>query len=182
MQLDELKKSMSTLEQVLAKTSSDININVEASETAQKKILKKYRQSFTATAVLAVVFAASWIGNVNPQAFPAHIRAFLVIYLVIATVWYVFMYLKLKRVDIGSLAPAKLFSATTTIRLLTLTGEIVLGIGLAVFFTLFLPNLLSVRPLAFWLCVAALALSCLWGICYLWPKYIRLFHDLNTIK
>ena len=40
MQLDELKKSMSTLEQVLAKTSSDININVEASETAQRRYSK----------------------------------------------------------------------------------------------------------------------------------------------
>ena len=44
MKLDELKKNMSTLDQVLAKTNSDIKINVSASETAQAKILKKFRQ------------------------------------------------------------------------------------------------------------------------------------------
>ena len=40
MHLDKLKKGMSTLEQVLAKTNSDIKINVAASETAQSKILR----------------------------------------------------------------------------------------------------------------------------------------------
>ena len=43
MQLNELKKSMSTLEQVLAKTNSDIEINVSTSQTAKTKILKKIR-------------------------------------------------------------------------------------------------------------------------------------------
>lgn len=41
MQLNELKKSMSTLEQVLAKTNSDIKIDVSTSQTAKTKILKK---------------------------------------------------------------------------------------------------------------------------------------------
>ena len=40
MQLDELKKSMSTLDQLLAKTNTDIKINVSTSETAKSKILK----------------------------------------------------------------------------------------------------------------------------------------------
>ena len=41
MQLDELKKSMSTLEQVLAKTNTDIKINVSASEPRRPRYLKK---------------------------------------------------------------------------------------------------------------------------------------------
>lgn len=182
MQLDELKKNMSTLEQVLAKTNSDITIDVSASENAQTKILKKYRQAFTSTAILTIVFALSWIGNVNSLAFPVHIRAFLVIYLAIASIWYIYMYFKLKKVDISRLAPAKLFSETTSIKLYTLSGEVVSGIALAVFFTLFLPNLSTISLLAFWLCVIALALSLILSISYFWPKYIKLFRDLNTIK
>lgn len=63
MQLDELKKSMSTLEQVLTKTNSDIRINVSVSETAQSKILRKFRRSFTSCLILAVVFAAMIAGE-----------------------------------------------------------------------------------------------------------------------
>ena len=54
MQLDELKKNMSKLDKVLDKTGSDIKINVAASETAQTKILKKFRQVMTNCAMLAV--------------------------------------------------------------------------------------------------------------------------------
>lgn len=182
MQLDELKKSMSTLDRVLEKTSTDISINVTASETAQAKILKKYRQSFLSTAILAIVFTLTGFGNADTSSFPTTLRVFLVVYLAVASIWYVFMYFKLKKINIAALAPARLFAATTTIRLLTLTGEIVLGIGLAVFFALFLSNLLNVNPFAFWACIATIAGAGVWGVAYMWPKYIRLFHDLNTIK
>ena len=63
MQLDEFKKSMSLLDQVLSQTSADIRINVSASQNAQTKILKKYRQAFTSCAVLAVVFVILWIAT-----------------------------------------------------------------------------------------------------------------------
>ena len=91
MQLDEFKKSMSLLDQVLSQTSADIRINVSASQNAQTKILKKYRQAFTSCAVLAVVFVILWIGDVNPQALPTYIKAFLVTYLSLASAWYVFL-------------------------------------------------------------------------------------------
>ena len=66
MQLNELKKSMSTLEQVLAKTNSDIKINVSTSQTAKTKILKKIRQGFVSCIILAIVFTAMALGNVSP--------------------------------------------------------------------------------------------------------------------
>ena len=74
MQLDELKKSMSTLEQVLAKTNTDIKINVSASETAQTKILKKIRQGFVSCIILAIVFTAMALGNIEPQSFPNYLK------------------------------------------------------------------------------------------------------------
>jgi len=79
MQLDELKKSMSTLEQVLAKTNTEIKINVAVSETAQTKILKKFRQGAISCLILAVVFAASAIGGINPHSFPIGLKIYLVV-------------------------------------------------------------------------------------------------------
>ena len=52
---------MSTLEQVLAKTDSDIKINVSASQTAKTKILKKIRQGFVSCIIIAVVFRCNGI-------------------------------------------------------------------------------------------------------------------------
>ena len=74
MQLNELKKSMSTLEQVLAKTNSDIKINVSTSQTAKTKILKKIRQGFVSCIILAIVFTAMALGNVEPQSFPNYLK------------------------------------------------------------------------------------------------------------
>lgn len=182
MQIDELKKSMSLLDQLLSKTDTDIKINVAASETAQNKILKKYRKGFTSTAILAVVFTLMWIGDVNSKAFPDYLRLYLIIYLSAATLWHIFLYVRFKRVNVSQLVPRKLFAETTRIKIYTISGEAVSMICLAVFFTLFLPDLMTVSPLAFWLCVATLVCGIIsTGIYYL-PRYIRLFNELNTIK
>lgn len=182
MQLDELKKSMSLLDQLLSKTNTDIKINVAASETAQNKILKKYRKGFTSTAILAVVFTAMWIGDVNSVAFPDYLCAYLIIYLSVATLWYIFLYVRFKRVNVAQLAPRIVFAESTRIKIYTISGEAVSVICLAVFFTLFLPDLMAVNPFAFWLCVATLVCGLISTGIYFLPRYIRLFNELNTIK
>ena len=182
MQIDELKKSMSLLDQLLSKTDTDIKIDIAASETAQKRILKKYRKGFTSPAILAVVFTLMWIGGVNTKAFPDYLRAYLIVYLLAATLWYVFLYVRFKRVNVSQLAPRQLFAETTRIKIYTISGEAVSLIGLAVFFGLFLPDLMTVNPLAFWLCVAILVCGLISTGIYFLPKYIRLFNELNTIK
>ena len=63
-----------------------------------------------------------------------------------------------------------------------LSGEVVSGIALAVFFTLFLSNLNTISSLAFYLCITTLVLALILSLCYFWPKYIKLFRDLNAIK
>ena len=65
---------MSTLEQVLAKTNSDIKIDVSTSQTAKSKILKKFRQGFVSCIILAVVFTAMALGNVETQSFPNYLQ------------------------------------------------------------------------------------------------------------
>ena len=182
MQLNELKESMSVLDQVLSKTSTDIKINVSASQTAKSHLLTKYRRSSISTAILAIVFTLLWIGNVNLPALQVHIHIFLIIYLALASVWYILMYFKLKKLSISRLTPAKLFAKTATLKIYTLSGEIIFGIGIIQFFMLFLPDLYVINVFAFWLCIGTIIVSLVLSVWYLWPKYIKLFRDLNTIK
>lgn len=182
MDLNELKKSMSTLDQVLAKTNSEIKINVSASETAKTKILKKFRQGYTSCLILAVVFTASLIGNINPESFPSYLKIYLVVYLLLGAIWYFFMHRKLRAINIAELTPAKLVSKTSTIKLLALSGEVFFIIGLAVLFTLLFPNAWEYNRLGFWAMAITLGAVLIYSVLHYWPKYIKLFSDLNSIK
>ncbi len=182
MQLDELKKSMSTLEQMLAKTNTDIKIDVSASQTAQTKILRKFRQGFVSCLILAVVFACMAIANVNPQSFPLYLKIYISALLVIGAVWYIFMYCKLNRIDIAAISPTQLFAKTATIKLMVIISEFFFIICLVVLFTLLFPTAWAYNRIGFWAMVATLLFALVYGIVHLWPQYIKLFRDLNSIK
>lgn len=182
MELKELKKSMSTLEQVLAKTNTDIKINISASETAQVKILKKFRQSIICCLILAAIFAAMAIGGINQQSFPFGLKMYMVVYLLLGAVWYIFMYFKLRRINIAALTPAKLFSKTARLRLFMLSGEIVFGIGIVILFTLLFPNAWVYNRLGFWAMIAGLIAATIFSVVHYWPQYIKLLRELDSIK
>lgn len=182
MQLTELKQNMSILDRMLAKTSADITVDVTASETAQSKLLKKFRQGIINNAVIAAVFASLWIGDVTPDKLPNLFKGFVSILTAIAAVWYLILFTRLKKIDIARLSPSKLLSATTTIKLLTLSGEVAFGIALAVFFTMLLTEMLATNLLAFWLIIATLVIALVWGIVYTVPRYVKLFGDLNSLR
>lgn len=182
MELDELKKNMSTLEQILAKTNTDIKIDVAASETAQTKILKKFRQGFLSCLILAVVFAAGAIGGINPNSFPLGQKIYLVIYLLLGAVWYIFMYHKLRNINIAALPPAKLFSKTANIKMLMLSGEIFFIIGIVILFAMLFPTAWASNRVGFWAMIITLAGAVIYSVLHYWPQYIKLFQDLNSIK
>lgn len=182
MQLTELKQNISILDRMLAKTSADITVDVTASETAQSKLLKKFRQGIINNAVIAAVFACLWIGDVAPDKLPNLFKGFVSILTAIAAVWYLILFTRLKKIDIARLSPSKLLSATTTIKLLTLSGEVAFGIALAVFFTILLTEMLATNLLAFWLIIATLVIALVWGIVYTVPRYVKLFGDLNSLR
>lgn len=182
MQLDELKKSMSTLEQVLTKTNSDIRINVSVSETAQSKILRKFRRSFTSCLILAVVFAAMIAGGIDQPSLSVNLEIYLAVYLALGAIWNMFLYRKLSNINIATLPPAELFTKTARLRMSVLSGEIFFGIGLAVLFTLLLPDAWAVNRIGFWCMVATLAFGIILGVIHYWPQYIKLFRDLDSIK
>ncbi len=182
MQLVELKKNMSVLDQVLAKTSTNIEINVTASNTARERILKKYRQSCTNCLIITAVFICLLIGNVSATELPNMYKAYIAIMCAMASVWYIFLFFRLKNINISELVPRELFAATTKIKMLTLSGEIFFGIALAVFFTLLLSDMLEKSPIVFVLIVATLAFGLIRSAVYFWPRYIKLFRDLSSIK
>lgn len=182
MQLNDLKKSMSTLEQVLAKTSPNIEINVSVSETAQSKILRKYRQELIVCLVLAAIFAFAAIVDINPLSFPRYLKMYLVAVLVIGAAWYGWMYRKLRGMDVASLAPARLFAQTATLRLHMISGELFLHIAMVVFFTLVLPEAWDYNRFSFWAVIIGLVAVIVYDIFHYYPKYICLFRDLNSIK
>lgn len=182
MELDELKKSMSTLEQVLAKTNAEIKIDVSASRTAQAKILKKFRQGFISCLILAAVFAAGAAGGINPQSFPLGQKIYLVVYLALGAVWYGFMYCKLRNIKISALPPAKLFAKTANIRLLMLSGEVFFIVGIVILFTMLFPTAWTFNRVGFWAMIITLSGAIIYSVLHYWPQYIRLFRELDSIK
>lgn len=182
MQLNELKKSMSTLEQALAKTNNEITIDTSASATARARLLKKFRKGFICCLVLAVVFAATAIGDTNPVSIPLHIKIYLSSFLALGAIWYISLYRKLTGIQISDIAPSQLLAETSTIKLLTISGEIFFGGCLIVLFALLLPHEWIYSPIGFWATVIVLMIGVLLGFIHYIPQYRKLFRDLNSIK
>lgn len=182
MELEEIKKNMSMLDKALDKTNSDFKISVSVSETAQAKILKKIRQAIINNSIIFIVFTCLWIGNVSPEKLPSFYKAFICVMCGVATLWYIFIYLKLKKINVATFTPTKLFSATTEIKILVLTGEIIFGIALVIFFTMLLTQMATLNHLAFYLIIATLSVGLVYSTIFFWPKYIRLFRELNSVK
>lgn len=182
MQLEELKKSMTVLDQVLAKTNSDIKINVSTSQTAKTKILKKFRQGFVSCIIIAIVFTAMALGNIETQSFPNYLKIGMAVCLAVGAIWYIFMYSKLSRIDVAALTPANLFAKTANIKLMMISVEVFFIICLTVFFTLLFQSFWSYNQAGFWAMAATLLFAIVYGIVHIWPQYIKLFRDMNSIK
>ncbi len=178
MKLDELKHSMSTLDQILDKTDDGIKIDVSASQTAQSIILGQYRRAFICSYVVSLLFVAFWIWNL--VVLPSYILGYIVVYSFIAGLWYGFLYRKLKKINISELSPVKVLSRTTLIRKLTILGEVYLAVGGVGFFVLFVMYLIDADKFSWWYIVAIIAIF-IWSYRGL-NHYIRLFRDLSTAK
>jgi hypothetical protein len=182
MQLNELKKSMSTLEQVLAKTNSDIKIDISTAQTAKTKILKKIRQGFVSCIIIAIIFTSMALGNIEPQSFPNYLKIGMAVCLAVGAVWYIFVYLRLNSIDVAALSPANLFSKTANIKLMMISGEAFFIVCLVIFFTLLSQSFWNYNQTGFWAMVATILFAVIYGIVHMWPQYVKLFRDLNSIK
>lgn len=170
------------LEQVLAKTNSDIHINVSASQTAKTKLLNKIRQGFVSCLITAVVFIAMALGNMEPQSFPNYLKLGMAMCLAVGGGWYIFVYMRLKRVEVSALAPASLFAKTAKIKLMMISGELFFLVCLTIFFTILFQFCWSYNQAVFWVMAVCLLFAVGYGIRNVWAQYLNLFRELNSIR
>ena len=181
MNFDELKKSMSTLDDVLAeKSGAEINLNTTTCDTAQKRIMKLYSQGAASCVILAVVFTIAWNTGFGNDAFPLAYKLYLVNFLAVAAVWYAYLYSKTKNIDIAASTPMQTMKQVASLRFYALTGEIVLGMAIAVFFTLFLSNLWVVGQYRFWIVISAIVIFIILLTTVYLPRTIRDFRNLTA--
>ncbi len=183
MELNELKKSMSTLDDLLAtKSVNFINFNVATCDNAQKRIMKMYRKGAFSCIIIAIVFLIAWNAGLGNDAFPLSYKLFLEIFLAIGAIWYSLLYYKTKKINIAVSKPMQTLKQVSALRLYALTGEIVLGMAMVVFFTLFMSNLWIVGKYRFWIVTAAIVVFIVLLVTVYIPKTIRDFKNLTAIK
>lgn len=181
MNLDELKKSMSTLDEVLAQKSSDpIKLNTNTCQSAQGRIAKLYRKNILVCGVLAVVFLLTGIGGVNAEIFPTGLKLFLGIFLGIAALWYTVLYKRTKDIDVASDTPMQTMKKVASLRLSALVGEIVGMIMITIFFTMLFSHLWSLDHYKVWLIAGALFIAVIYDL-YKLRQTVRDFNSLTAI-
>lgn len=183
MNLDELKKSMSTLDDVLAQKSGDtITLNTATCDTAQKHIARLYRKNILMCGVLAIVFLLTGIGGVNEEIFPSGLKFFLSIFLGVSALWYTYLYFQTKKINVLTDAPMETMNKVASLRLSALIGEIVLAICLTVFFTLLLSHLWKLAHYkVVWLISGALFVALIYSVIIM-RRTIRDFKNLTATK
>lgn len=181
MNLDEFKKSMSTLDDVLAQKSNEpVKFNSDTCRSAQGRIAKLYRQNILMCGILAIVFLLTGICGVNEEVFPKGLKLFLAIFLGLATLWYGVLYTKTKRINVITDTPMETMRKVAGLRLFALVGEVVGLTITTVFFTLLLTHLWSVAHYKVWLIVGALIVAVVFTIMRL-HQNIRDFNNLTAV-
>ena len=182
MELSDLKKNMSVLEQILAKSNEEFIIDFSASETAQSKLAKVYKQNVRNCLLASIIPIVLLVSGANTGSFPLYLKIFLLIYLLLGATWYAFLWSTVKKINIISLTPISLLSTTSKLKLYTLAGEIFFIVGLTVFFSLFLSNLWDFSPLSFGLVIGTLLFGITFTLTFYLPKLRKVFNEMESLK
>ncbi len=182
MNLDELKKSMSTLDDILAEKSNDtFNFNTATCNSAQSRIAKQYQRTILNCSVFAVVFITLWLSGTDEPSFPVALKGFLGVYMAVAAIAYTILYHLIKKIQITTTPPIVVMKQVSSLRLYTLITEIFLAIVLAIFFTIFLSHLWALGTYSFWLVAGTLFISLIIAMIML-PKKIRDYNELTALN
>ena len=182
MELSDLKKDMSILEQVLAKSNEEIKIDVSASETAQTKLAKVYKQNVRNCLLVSIIPVVLLVSGSNTGTFPLYLKIFILIYLLLGGAWYGYLWDTTRKIGITTLTPVSLLSVTSKLKLYTLAGEIFFIVGLTVFFSLFLYNLWDFSPLSFGLVIGTLVFGITFSLTFYVPKLRKIFNEMESLK
>lgn len=178
MKLEDLKKKMSELERTLAKTDDDIKINVKASKAAQTKLLDRLRIVLVSGIAILVIIGILIVIGFMPSQWSLRLNIFCEVYGLIATIWYGFIYYKVRKLDIATLPPAKLISDTAQIRIMTLCGDLTLIIGFVMIMLCFGPT----DGDGIWILTVCVGMGLYNMIRKHWPEYMTLFKEMNSIE
>lgn len=162
------------------RSNGQIKLDTNTCDTAQKKIMRSFRKGALSTLIFAVVFPCAWKSGFGNDAFTPGIKIFFETFLLVATAWYVYLYLKTKNINIAASTPNVVMKQVAALRFCTLTGEIVLGMAVAVLFTLFLSNLWVVGRYRFWIVTTAIVVFVIIFTTVYLPHIIRDFRNLTA--
>ncbi len=180
MNLDELKKNMSLLDDVLEqKTSDTLTFDRPKCNAAQARISAHYRRTAAICGILSVVFFAAGMGGVNEVILPNSLKFYLSAILVAAGIWYAFLYHKVGKINVATDTPMCTMRKVAWLRFGTLAGEFILSINFAIFFTLLFSNLWELSHYKVWLIAGALVVAVIYDSTKL-LKLIRDFRDLTA--
>ena len=182
MEFSDLKKDMNVLTQVLAKSNEEFMIDVSASETAQSKLAKVYQQNVRNCLLASIIPVVLFLSGSSTATFPLYLKIFLLVYLLLGAGWYGFLWSMTRKINIVTLTPISLLTATSKLKLYTLGGEIFFIVGLTVFFSLFLSNLWNFSPLSFGLVIGTLLFGITFTLTFYVPKIRKVFNEMETIK
>ena len=181
MNLDELKKSMSTLDDILAqKNSEPIKFNTETCTSARSRISKQYRKNILNCGVVAVVYIILWLSGKDASVFPVALKGFLGVFMAVAAIVYLLLYRSIKKINLATSTPMQIMKQVASFRLYTLVAEIFFALVLAVFFTIYLSNLWALGTYIFWIVSGAL-LVCIIIALIMLPKKIKVYRELTAI-
>lgn len=178
MNLDELKNRISKLDDTLDKTNKEVKIDIPKSKTAQTRLLSKFRMVFVSCLIFAVIFTLMVTGGVAPQKFPMELNIGLIVFALIAVILYGYLYFRLRHTDIATVKPTELYRRATRLRLLMMSCEVILCLGLL----LLIPLIGSSNDdWPFYISVS-LAVYIVFTVKKNWPEYRKLFNELSSVK
>lgn len=182
MDIEELKKNMSLIDKLLERTNTTVQIDIQRVRNAKSKLEKKFCDAIKINSILCVIFLVMRLnaGNDTNVTFPY--RTVIPILTFIGSLWYLYLYQTVKKIDIYGLTPKSLFSKISNLKLKLFSGEIAVTITLVVIFTLFLPQIYHKSLLGFCFCIftiiAAIAISLFIYI----PRYKKIFNDFTVLQ
>lgn len=182
MDIEEMKRNMSLVDRLLERTNSPVQIDTDRIHNAKSRLEKKYSEAIKVNLIICVVFFILWVKAGNDPDIPIPYRLIVFFVTLLGSLWYIYLYQTVKRIDIYTLTPKLLFSKISNLKLKILSGEIAVGMILTVIFTLFLPQIYQKSLLGFWFCIATIILAVAISVCIYIPRYKRIFSDLTAIK
>ena len=178
MNLDELKNRISKLDDTLDKTNKEVKIDIAKSKTAQTRLLYKFRTGSIACLIFAVIYTIMVIVGVASRKFPMELNIGLIVFALIAVILYGYLYFRLRHTDIATVKPTELYRRATRLRLLMMSCEVILCLGLL----LLIPLIGSSNDdWPFYISVS-LAVYIVFTVKKNWPEYRKLFNELNSVK